>query len=287
MNLNDFKNISIEYLMDTKLGQELQNMLDSFQKVQEFYYHLKCSEDSGDILKLKAGTALTFAILNQIIRGKNPIDFTEQDWKNIADTVVGYTVCMDGKKYTECVFLTYAEYIALSTAVIGAQISPEMVQEITSLADELRGLSASLESGKLDEKQYIEQCLWISLEAMLKLLAAMIGIHGGPEIAHFVDGLSMYALEYGRMLLYQREQEILTNYISHQKHIDEKLKEEYQRYLQDLQTQSECFMNLVNHAFSPDFRTSLKSSVELARKAGVPDQEILKSKEEIDDFFLS
>ena len=46
------------------------------------------------------------------------------------------------------------------------------------------------------------------------------------------------------------------------------------------------FNNLLSKAFDDDFREALIGSVELARNAGVDEEEILKSINDIDDFFL-
>ena len=44
--------------------------------------------------------------------------------------------------------------------------------------------------------------------------------------------------------------------------------------------------HLIENAFAPDFRNELISSVELARAAGVKEEEILNTQEDIDEFFL-
>ena len=48
---------------------------------------------------------------------------------------------------------------------------------------------------------------------------------------------------------------------------------------------SQLFMQLINNAFDADIRNTLSTSVALAQAAGVADNEILKSTEEIDVFF--
>lgn len=43
---------------------------------------------------------------------------------------------------------------------------------------------------------------------------------------------------------------------------------------------------LIKKAFSDDPNEAFEGSVELARQSGVPEDKILKSKEEVDKFFL-
>ena len=58
-------------------------------------------------------------------------------------------------------------------------------------------------------------------------------------------------------------------------------------FKRELQEESERFAALVDNAFAPDFKSSLIGSVELARASGVKEEDILKTVDEIDDFFLN
>ncbi|MCR4651891.1 MAG: hypothetical protein K5662_09085 [Lachnospiraceae bacterium] len=46
------------------------------------------------------------------------------------------------------------------------------------------------------------------------------------------------------------------------------------------------FNNLIENTFCPNFREMLKSSVELAKAAGVEEDSILDSMNKIDDYFV-
>lgn len=46
------------------------------------------------------------------------------------------------------------------------------------------------------------------------------------------------------------------------------------------------YEEIMKKAFSEDPETAFQGSIELARYSGVPEDDILKSKEEIDRFFL-
>ena len=46
------------------------------------------------------------------------------------------------------------------------------------------------------------------------------------------------------------------------------------------------FQKLVDHAFSADLHETLIQSAELARAAGVKEEELLTSIDDVDDFFM-
>lgn len=285
--LENVNNIAIEFLMKSELGAAIKKSLDTFEKVQEVLAALANSKDKNIALNLKIGTVLTFAAINKIIQGKAPAEFTKNDWQAILNHVIDEAVLADEQTYTENVFLLYAKYINASASIIETFTSQEKADSIHCLADEIRVKTDSLQSGEITEVEYIESCLWISLEAMIKLLSATAGSSKNAETANLIDGISTYAFEYGRFVLYRREQAIINEYIEKQYVLDSELQTKYDEFLNEVKVQSERFTQLVDHAFAPDFRDSLKGSIELAKAVGVKDDDILDSIERIDDFFLN
>ena len=98
--------------------------------------------------------------------------------------------------------------------------------------------------------------------------------------------LSQFAFEYGRYVLYAKEQAILEQYIRNQHILDERLQREYEDYLEAVQIQAEAFQRLIDDAFSPEAGEELQKSSALARAAGVKEEEILSTIEDVDAFFL-
>ena len=68
--------------------------------------------------------------------------------------------------------------------------------------------------------------------------------------------------------------------------MDDKLKADYEDYIEDLNKYSEKFRGLIDKAFTPGIHDSLIESANLAKAAGVKEG-LLTSIEEVDDFFLN
>ena len=161
------------------------------------------------------------------------------------------------------------------------------ILSIKELSAAIRFNTEQLQCGELSEVDYIEGCLWISLEAMIKLLACSLKSKIGPEYAYFAQAVAQLAFEYGRLVLFTREQKLLESYIKNQYILDEELQAEYEEYLAELNEYSESFRGLIDAAFTPGIHDSLMKSADLARAAGVKEEELLTSIEDVDNFFLN
>ena len=115
----------------------------------------------------------------------------------------------------------------------------------------------------------------------------MLYLTGKTEAADAAQAAVMLAYEYGRLKLYAKEQALLTEYIENQYQLDADLQEKFNAFKEELSAETEQFETLIDQAFDPNFRNTLIASAELARKAGVKEEEILKSVEDVDGFFLS
>ena len=278
--------LALEQLMKTPAGEKFQQAVQLIQSMQEHLTALSEKEEAASVTGVKAATVLTLGVLKKIAGGKNPSSFDAEDWEELAHTVSEYAVLLDGEQYSIFVFQLYEKCIRASAASIQGFASCETVEAIKKLADELHDREALFRDGKLSEGNYTEDCLWISLEAMAKLIASSASMFCGQQTAEFTQALASCAFEYGRLMLYRKEQALVTQFIEFQYRLDEELEKQYAEYLAELETQSKQFYALIDHAFDPDFRTAYLHSILLAEAAGVKESEILSSTVDIDSFFL-
>lgn len=279
--------VSIELLLSTPVGTKLGSALSMLDRLQEYTEAAACKADAEANSK-KAATIAVFAILKKMQGGTSLSGFTQDDWKEVLAAIGDYVLLMPDREYSVFVFEMYENCIRKSLQGLVGHASPEESEAIEALADELRVQEEAFHSGAISEPAYIEECLWISLEAMFKLLSASILPHiKNDSMREFSGALADFAFEYGRLMLYRREREIITAYINAQYELDSELEQKYACYIEELKKQTEAFGNLINNAFDENFRDAFLKSVILAQMAGVKDSQILKNSEEIDEFFLN
>ena len=287
MDTFDIKQLTIEYLFRSPLGDDLGRLEELYEKVQENITALANSDDSESLKKTKIGTVLTFSVVRKIMEGKNPKEFTQDDWKDIANAVSEKAILMDSKDYSKFIFKKYSQYIDTSASLLEGVVNPNHLEAISNLAAELRAKEEALNNDEITEVTYIEDCLWISLEAMIKLLSAYYGrLLKYPEFDDLLHAVTGFAFEYGRLILWRKEQALLDQYINNQYILDEELQADFDAFRAELDKEYEKFNSLLDHAFASNIRSRLKGSVELALTAGVSPDEVLDSVEKIDEFFM-
>lgn len=277
---------AINELISSNATKKLTQAVETISSLQQGLYALSESEDSRNLTMLKIGTVFQIFFLETLAAGKKPGELTEEDWKYIAGKVYKHAVIEDGQSYSEFVFTMYANYIDISAEKLSSVSDEQAQAAVKSIADSIRYNTERLREEEITETAYVESCLWLSLEAMMKLLALSLSFASGSEISTLVQGVSQLAFEYGRYRLFKKEDELLERYIQNQHELDEQLKNDYDAFLAEVQEQAERFQRLVNDAFSPDIHEALMQSAELAREVGVSEAELLTSVEDIDEFFL-
>ena len=261
----DIKQLTIEYLFRSPLGDDLGRLEELYEKVQENITALANSDDSESLKKTKIGTVLTFSVVRKIMEGKNPKEFTQDDWKDIANAVSEKAILMDSKDYSKFIFKKYSQYIDTSASLLEGVVNPNHLEAISNLAAELRAKE----------------------EALNKLLSAYYGrLLKYPEFDDLLHAVTGFAFEYGRLILWRKEQALLDKYINNQYILDEELQADFDAFRAELDKEYEKFNSLLDHAFASDIRSRLKGSVELALTAGVSPDEVLDSMEKIDEFFM-
>ena len=282
---------AIDVFLASSPGSAVKRAMDTVASVQKNFAALVDSEDSDQLKLLKIGTVFQIFLIDALASRGNDRN-KKLDWKSIAENVSQYAILEEGQLYSEFVFSLYADYIDISAKSLdkaskarGLGIEKERTDAIRALSTELRDNSARLRSGQLSEGEYVEAELWIALEAMVKLLSSLLASALGDDRAQIAEAASDLAFEYGRYVLYAREQAILEEYIQNQNALDDELRSRYDDFLAELRENAERFQRLIDGAFSPDIHDALMRSADLARASGVKEEELLSTIEDIDDYF--
>ena len=288
--INKLQEETINKLLDNPEVKKLTAAMKRLEFCQKNLYALLDSDDEEKLTLLKIGTVFQIFLVDKLATGKSTSDLTEDDWKDIAAKVSKYAILEEGQTYSEFVFNMYADYIDTSAIVLEGRVREERLKEIKEISKKLRSLSKQMQKKTITEPDYVEECLWLSLEGMMKLLSSLLSskleVLMGDGYGQLTEAVSQLAFEYGRYVLYARENEMLDEYLQYQYELDEQLKNRYTAYMEEVNRQREQFESLIDDAFNPNLRDSLMQSAALARAAGVKEEEILRTMGDIDDFFM-
>ena len=291
MQPENWKKTLIDELLSSPVGDILQKAMGTVRAVQEHLYALMDSEDSPQLKLLEVGTVFQLFLIRTLASGKRPQELGEKDWKDIAEKISRFAILNDELSYSEFVFLTYASYIDSSVRLFRHLTGTQDSDAIQELSDTIRSRTEQFHAGELSEPDYIEACLWLSLEAMFKLLASLLSSAltslVGRDCAKLTEAVSQLAFEYGRLVLFSKEHALLTEYLQNQRNLDERFRQKYEAYIDELQESSDHFQSLMKKAFSSELHDSLLQSAELARAAGAREEELLTTVEDVDEFFLA
>ena len=286
-------NLLINELLSSPVGEKLSSAMMILESVQRRISSYDPETESSKLSLLKIGTVFQIFLIDTLASGKKVSELSKDDWQNIAMKVAQYAVLPDGQSYTEFVFTLYADYIDISVDCFPESIRErhtDAIESIKALADTLRENQVRLHIRELAETSYVEACLWVSLEGMVKLLSLWVAMALEPiigtEFTQLPLCISQLAFEYGRYVLYAKEQAILTEYIEHQCVLDEALQRKYDAYAAELNEYACQFQSLIDKANSADIQSVLLQSAELARMAGVAEDELLQTTDDVDVFFM-
>ena len=288
INNSMINDIAINMLLKSPAGEKLDSAIAGIERIQRYLAAAEAKSDDKELNVTKAATIAVFAIIKKMQTGKLFFQFEDSDWKDVVTSISEYVLLTPDDEYSVFIFRMYERFIRSSAESIRSFASQEAHDTLVGLADELKSNEEMFHNGSIDEVKYTEECLCIALEALFKLLSAIcLSKIKDDTLRELGTALSDFAFEYGRLMLYRREQEIITAYINAQYELDSELEQKYACYIEELKKQTEAFGNLINNAFDENFRDAFLKSVMLAQMAGVKDSQILKNSEEIDEFFLN
>ena len=227
MDAIDIKNITIDFLGDTPVGKELENAFEIYEKAQQAALVLSNIGEPEDLTLTKIGTVLSLNLFGILIERKSPKNLTQEDWEKIAREVTDKAVLTEDRDYSVYIFDLYSDYIDVSVKALSVKASSEKLQEkieaLHELSDQLRKNKEELLNNNLTETAYIESCMWISLDAMIKCMALYISCFTSENIGELIQAASTFAFEYGRYKLLSKEQALLNEYLEDQYELDDQL----------------------------------------------------------------
>lgn len=144
--------------------------------------------------------------------------------------------------------------------------------------------------GKISEQDFLINSEMLYLDASVSALSSIVGQVVVPvPVLGAIIGNTVGTLVYKttKGYVYSKEEQLIKQYLEELKQIDELLDEDYKECVELLNEEMEEFLSLLELAFSPDIDICFKGSIDLAISMGVPTEEILDTKEKVDDYFMN
>ena len=147
-----------------------------------------------------------------------------------------------------------------------------------------------LREGKIDNEEFLINSEVLCLDVTISTVSSLLGQVAIPipvlgAIIGNVAGMFLYDIAKNQGL--KQEQSLIAGYRAEITVLIEKLDEQNRALLRLLEANLKRFKTMLELAFNPDINTAFDSSIRFARFNGVAEEKILKTKSDIDAFFLA
>ena len=244
-------------------------------------------EQDVQTVGIRAATIFLLSLWSKLRNGVSISNLTKGDWENVLANVYEQAAAMDPKDYSLLVFDLYMKSIAYAIEPMRPNASPSVISRLEEIVSLMEGYAEDIESGVMPETKFIEENLWLSLEAVFLVMTDRMSYRLLPEERReLAEATSALVFQKIRYSLYDKELAVIDKCLEHQGKLDQKLTEQVNAYIDSLKNELDEFDALVEKAFnSTDFQIAFKGSADLAQLLGA--EEILQTQQEIDDYFMS
>lgn len=307
IQLSDIEASDLTYAEVQKCAVE--DMLKDYKEELEERNHERKVQDikdsrptAGDHLKagaigagLEGGTTFVLEISKKL-KEKKIKDFTEDDWNDVLKKS-GISTVKGGIRGVVVSVITNKSNLPDDVAAI---VKPESIKSSTtpaSIANAIVTASFGIaeqaymfSQKKISEVDFIYNSEVVCLDASVSALSSIIGqtVIPIPVLGALIGntvGTLMYKV--AKDNFNKEQQDIIERFKLEQEHLDEKLINDYQDAILKLNGELQSYITILENSFDPNIKRAFEGSVDLAFYLGVPTEEILDSKEKIDDYFTA
>ncbi len=204
-------------------------------------------------------------------------DFTAEDWKEIGiDT--GKGMAKGGIRGGTVYFLS-------NFTATPANVASAYVTAAFGVASQIK----VLEEGNISAEDFIINCETICLDVTISAIASVAGqiVIPIPVLGAVMGNIAgEFVYELCKKAGSMRSKQIVENYNAEMAQLEQQLAVQYLQVVLEIKKALWRFNELEKLAFDLNVNQAFFASASLAAEVGVADTKILKSKENIDDFFL-
>lgn len=203
--------------------------------------------------------------------------FTGDDWKDIGiDT---------GKGTVKGGIRGGAIYILTNFTATPANVASAYVTAAFGVAEQIK----ALEAGKVSEEDFVINCETVCLDVSISAIASLAGqiIIPIPVLGAVIGNVAgEFIYELCKKEGTKQSNEIIARYNQEMSRLDQQLDIQLLQVIMEIREALKKFEDLEKFAFSMDMNQAFNGSVNLAKELGVNDNQILRMKDQIDNYFL-
>lgn len=204
-------------------------------------------------------------------------EFTADDWKEIGiDT---------GKGAAKGGIRGGSIYLLTNFTATPANVASAYVTAAFGIASQVR----TLEEGKVSQEDFVINCETVCLDVTVSAIASVAGqvLIPIPVLGAVIGNVAgEFVYELCRKQGALQSQKILEGYHAEMTLLNQQLDIQLLKVVLEIQKALERFKGLEKFAFDEDVNVAFWGAAELAAQVGVPSDKILKTRDDIDHFFL-
>lgn len=243
-------------------------------------------QDKAD-LGIKKATIFLIGLWSRLGQGGSVTELTKDDWNEILGNAAEKAGVIDPKDYSLMVFDLYKKSISFAIEPMRANASESVLNRLEEIVTTMDEYSEGLEAGAMPEAKFIEENLWLSLEAILLVMTDRMSHTLLPEEKReLAEAVSTLVFQKLRYRIYDRELAAIKECLEYQNKLDQRLTKQVNAYIDALKNELDEFDVLVEKAFNTsDLQTAFRGSVDLAESLGA--EGTLLTASDVDDYFMS
>lgn len=252
------------------------------EKRQEAHKNAEPTLKEGTKVALAAGViegGFTFCleIHKKRKEGKQFADFTSEDWKEI-----GLETGKSGIKGSVRGGVVYALTNYTKTP---ANVASAYVTAAFGVTAQLYAYSRK----EISSEELLLNCEAVCMDATVSAVSSLIGqtLIPVPVLGSVIGNVvGQFVYEIGKEFATGEQQKVFDNYRKELKEFESKLSREHQDFINKMQMIIEEFESLEKLSFDKDVNIAFNNSVKFALSVGVCEEKILKTEQEVYDYFM-
>ena len=226
----------------------------------------------------EGGMAFCLGIVKKRKQGKRLTEFTEKDWQDVGiDTAKG--TVQGGVRGGAIYAMT--NFTATPAAVANALVTASF------------GVAAQayqLQQGNISAEDFIVNSEVLCLDVSVSAVASILGqtLIPVPVLGAIIGNMAgMFMYQIAKDYLSETEQVLIHNYREGFTALNKMLEERYQQLMAQLKKELAKYTSMLELAFDPNVNIAFDGSIALADYVGVAQDRVLRSKVDIDNYFLN